>query len=128
MMLVGIPLLSIILFFARFVFKTKVGLPWKVGMWSVWFANLTSLAMIASLTRGEFNQRVKQDITNAVIETSADTIVIKQSENLYDDILIQLGDLKVAGDELISQNVRIAIEKAEGSQLKSIFRLMWLIM
>ena len=69
--------------------------------------------MVGTFTRDQFNQRVKQDISNTVINPTSDTLTIKYANNLYDDVLIQMGDLRIAGDALVSENVRVIVKKTE---------------
>ena len=111
--IVGVPLLSVILFSARIAFKTKIAPQYKAGMWSFWLINLVSFVLVGIIISREFNQGVSQDITAIPITTSADTLRVQLAETPYDEAMMQLGYLQLSGDQLINEDIDFIVRKSD---------------
>lgn len=116
--MIGIPLLSIILYCTRLVFNTKIAAPWRSGMWTFWMVNLVSFLFIGNFVWREFNQRTGQEIAVTQLSRTLDTIQVKLSKGASDDVLNRLGGLLIVGDEMLSENIELHIRKSDNDQFE----------
>ena len=110
---VGIPIFSTFLLGSRLVFKKRLSPYWKAGMWSFWAINLICMFLVGSIQSRQFSRG--NELTEAIDLSglTSDTLVLSKQKNPYDDALFQFGDLTLADDFVVSDNVRINIEKSE---------------
>ncbi|MEM8906506.1 MAG: DUF2807 domain-containing protein [Bacteroidota bacterium] len=118
MVLVGVPLLTIIFYCIRFIFKTQLTPQFRSGMWSFWAVNLVSFLLITNFVWREFNQRTGQEIAVTQLSTNVDTIRVNLSKNASDDVLNRIGNLLVVGDEMLSEDVELHIRPSESDNFE----------
>jgi len=118
LILIGVPLLSIIFFCIRLVFRSQVAPRWRSGMWTVWAVNMVSFLLIGNFVWREFNQRTGQEIKLSQLSSNADTINIQLSKSRSDDVLNRLGKLLVVGDEMLSEEIELNIRPGKSNRFE----------
>ncbi len=116
---IGIPLLMIILAVMRIFMRTHFKPRWAVGLWVFWLVNLVSLMFVAVTSVKEFSAGgdVSKGATSGF--TNADTLFIDLEKSVSDDVLLRFGDeLFLSGDQLVSGNVQLNIEKSKTGQFE----------
>ncbi len=110
----GVPLLGVILFLTKHVFKTRTSPNFKAGMWAFWVVNIISLFGIGSYQASQFNSSSEliQGIDLSGIST--DTLQLKIEADPYRSATFRIGDLKISDRQLISHHIHLNIEKADG--------------
>lgn len=117
----GIPMLMITLGVMRIFMRTHFRPRWAVGLWVFWIVNLVSLMFITTSTVREFSNGgdVSMGATKNAIQ--ADTLFIDFEKNPYHESFLRFGDdLYLSGDKLISESIRVRIEKSESGQFEII--------
>lgn len=116
---IGIPLLMIILAVMRIFMRTHFKPRWAVGLWVFWVVNLVSLMFVAVTSVKEFS--AGSDVSRGATSnfTNADTLFIDFEKSPSENVLLRFGDeLFLSGDQLISGNVRLNIEKSKNGQFE----------
>lgn len=117
--IVGLILFNIISFFTRLISGTRVPAKWRTGIGVFWVLNLISLGFVASQLLREFSSGadVAKEIDLGFV--SSDTLRLQSAEDSYRSQLFQIDDeLFLTEEELISANVGLTIEKAEGENFE----------
>lgn len=119
---IGVPLLMLVLGVMRLFMRTNFKPKWTAGLWLFWALNLVSLIGISMKTMRDFSHGADFGLgANTTAFAPTDTLTIDFEKNPYEESFMRFGnDLYISDDKLISENIRIRIEKAEGSQIEVI--------
>jgi len=113
---IGIPLLSLIFLASRLIFKTKFHVRWKGGLLAFFILNAISFFGIGSYLASQFTSGADAHESSQRFSIDEDVFKINFTENPFENSLIQVGPggmLKLEGEELVIENIRLIIEKAE---------------
>ncbi len=114
--LIGIPILSLIFLASRLVFKTKFNVRWNTGLWVLWGLSVASFFGVGSFIASQFSMGAEAHQQTQTLSLDADVLTISAKNNPYSEAWFQIGDhIKIADEELVSENISIRVEKAEGS-------------
>ncbi len=116
--LFGVPLLGIILWLSRYVFKTKVTPNFKAGMWSFWVVNVVSLFALGSYQSAQFRGHTEIDRVVDVSVIQTDTLNLRVEPDPHTGASFSFGNLKISNERLISKHIHLDIEKADGNQFE----------
>ena len=112
--LVAVPTLELIFLVRRLLFNRGVHVAVHILIWTIWTANITGIAYLASSFGKNFTHQADKmqsyNMTNAI-----DTFNIAVARNSENHINFQLGDLHVSEDYLMSENVNLFIKPSETS-------------
>jgi|GEM_PF-205635 len=116
----GVPLLMLVLGVMRLFMRTNFKPKWSAGLWIFWALNLVSLCFIGMKTVRDFSHGADYGLgANTVQVAPTDTLFIDFEENPFSESIMHFGnDLYISDDKLISENIRLHIEKAEGNQIE----------
>ncbi len=119
----GVPILALIMFLSKYVFKTRTSPNFKAGMWAFWVVNIISLFGIASYQGAQFNSYsdISKNIDLTAIES--DTLRIRTEKSPYGSNSFMIGPLKIMNDKMISANVEFNILKSESGKFELIKRI-----
>lgn len=113
---IGIPILSLIFLASRLVFRTKFNVRWRGGLLAFFIINAISLFGIGSFLASQFTSGADAHESSQRFSVADDVLKINFTENPYENSLVQIGPggmMKLEGDELVLENIRLIIEKAE---------------
>lgn len=113
--LIGVPLLSIIMFLSKHIFKTRTSPNFRAGMWAFWIVNVISLIGLGSYQVSQFasHSSTRQDINLSAVQS--DTLFLNIDPDPYRGAKFSVGDIKVSDEfVVISRHVHLNIQKAEG--------------
>lgn len=118
---IGVPLLMLALGVMRIFMRTHFKPRWSLGLWIFWSLNLISLMFVGVSTVKEF--AIGGDVgmgAESGFANTADTLFIEIAKNPYHDAAImRLGDeIFITGDQLVSSNIRLNIEKSKNAQFE----------
>ncbi|MCC6725395.1 MAG: DUF2807 domain-containing protein [Saprospiraceae bacterium] len=116
----GVPLLMLALGVMRLFMRTNFKPRWTAGLWLFWSLNLVSLIFVGTKTMKEFAHGADFSVgANKVDFAPTDTLVIDYEKNPFERSFIQFGDgLYISDDKLISQNIRLRVEKSESGKFE----------
>ena len=117
--IIGIPLVSTILFVARLAFGTRIRPGIRAGMWGFFTVNMISLFFFGSQVARDFSagSEVSQLVELESLET--DTLSLAMGEDKYEYVWYGFGDaLKFTGDEMVSKIIEINIEQSESDKFE----------
>ena len=113
---IGAPILSLILLASRLVFRTRFSVRWKNGLIAFYILNAISLFGVSSYLASQFSMGAESNISSDRFSVAGDVLNINFTENPYEDSWLSLGPhglLKLAGDQLVYENIHLSIEKAD---------------
>ncbi|MFT5166084.1 MAG: phage shock protein PspC (stress-responsive transcriptional regulator) [Saprospiraceae bacterium] len=116
--LIGVPLLALIMFLSKHVFKTRTSPHFKAGMWSFFVVNIISLFAIGSYQASQFSNQSSLSKEVDLSAINMDTLQIKIASDPYPNATFMIGDLKVSDHRLISRHVHLDIQKTTGDQFE----------
>ncbi len=111
--LVGVPLLFIVFFILRIVYRSSIRPGWKIAMGILWFLSLGSLGFTtAKIVKGQ--QSEAQITTSTPIPTLPfDTLKVDFAEDA-NDYIVQVNDVvKINSNTLAVDRVRVSILESE---------------
>lgn len=114
--IIGIPILSMMLFAARLMFKTRIRKSFSIGMWSFWVLNVVSFFGLATYLVSQFNQQNTIENTISLREVTGDTLRINMQEGHNNDVIFQMGSLQIQEEGLTSEHIDIDIVKGKSDQ------------
>ena len=115
------PMLSVVLFFIRLLFKRKISSRWQAGLWGFWSANIICFLVIASFIGKNFNQGTSIRQVVDLNGITGDTLNIELVKDNYSDIALNInGFIKATDDFLVCNLVNLNIEKAADNQFELI--------
>ncbi|MFK7979214.1 MAG: DUF2807 domain-containing protein [Saprospiraceae bacterium] len=113
---IGIPLLSLIFLASKLVFKTKFNVRWRGGLLAFFIINAISFFGIGSYLVSQFTSEADAHESSQRFSVEDEVFKINFTENPYENSLVQIGPggmLKLEGEELAIENIRLVIEKSE---------------
>ncbi len=116
----GVPLLMLVLGVMRLFMRTNFKPRWAAGLWLFWALNLVSLMFVGTKTAKEFSNGGEIAQPGSTLSTFiADTLVIEMAKNPYDESFLSFGDgLYISDDKLISEHIRLRVEKSESGKFE----------
>lgn len=111
---IGVPLLSMIMFVSKHVFKTRTSPNFKAGMWAFWIINIICLFFVGSYQGSQFSSHAELVDAIDLTGVSSDTLYIEVGEDHYRSAAVGVGHLRITDDKLVSRHVHFNIVKAEG--------------
>lgn len=110
----GVPLLMLAMGVMRLFMRTNFKPRWTAGLWLFWALNMISLSFVVTRTVKDFGHGNDISLGANPDAMNADTIYIDFEKNPYDDSFVQLGgDIFVADNKLISENIHVRVERSE---------------
>ncbi len=117
LMVIGIPLLMLILTVMRLFLRSNFKPRWAGGLWLFWVANIVSSFAVAMFAIKDINTTADVPMgIRAVVPANVDTLVIDMTENPYRDNMVRLGNATIGDNMLISDNIRINVERSENGE------------
>ena len=113
---IGIPLLSLIFLASKLVFKTKFNVRWRGGLLAFFIINAISFFGIGSYLASQFTSEADAHESSQRFSVEDEMLTINFTDNPYENSLVQLGPggmLKLEGEELVIENIRLVLEKSE---------------
>ncbi len=116
----GVPLLMLALGVMRLFMRTNFKPRWTAGLWLFWALNLVSLVFVGTKTMRQFAHGADVGLgANTANFAPTDTLFIDFEKNPYDDSFMRFGgDLYISDNKLISENIRVRVEKSESNKLE----------
>jgi hypothetical protein len=114
--LFGVPLLGIILWLSKYVFKTRVTPNFKAGMWSFWVVNVISLFALGSYQSAQFRGHVELNRAVDLSSVQTDTLSVRVDPDPHRGASFSFGDLKISNERLVSRHIHLNIVKGEEDQ------------
>jgi phage shock protein PspC (stress-responsive transcriptional regulator) len=114
LVLLGVPIVTMIMFVMRLFMRTSFRPRWAAGLWIFWSINLISFFFFSSMTFRQFSTSSTINLGTDTSLPDVDTLFIELGEDKYKDVFLSLGDeLKISGNTLISSNIVLDIEKSK---------------
>jgi phage shock protein PspC (stress-responsive transcriptional regulator) len=116
--IVGMLMLSLVLFVTRLIYGTRMSSSWRTGLTVFWILNVVSFFAVASYTFRDFSR--EGSITSVdQLESSSDTLRLEMGLPYKTDSWFNIdNEFKLIHQGLASRMIDIHIEKAEGSQFE----------
>ncbi len=115
--LIGVPLISLQLLASKILFRSKIHIRWKTGLFVFWGLNLASLFFITSITARDFSEGFTVNMSQETYPQLDTLELVVQDDRI--DKMVSLGDkLYLGNDELTFQNVELRLHKAKGKSFK----------
>ena len=112
-----VPTLSLVFFVRRLLFKRGVHEAVHLVIWSIWTLNFIGIAYLGSNFGKNFTHKANKmqtyNLSNAI-----DTFNIAVVENPKNDINVQMGDLRISDEFLVSENVTLFIKPSESGNFE----------
>jgi phage shock protein PspC (stress-responsive transcriptional regulator) len=114
---IAIPTLELVFFVRKLLFKRGVHEAVHVVIWSVWTLNCIGIAYLASSFGRNFTHRADktQSFDMPAVNDVFNIVVTKPPHNNID---VEVGDLHVYDDRLMSENVNLFIKPSESGQFE----------
>ena len=114
---IGVPILSLIFLASKLVFRTRFSVRWKGSLLAFWILNVISLFGVASYMASQFNMGAEAHQSSERFSINEEILKVSFTKNPYKDSWIQFGPgLRLAGNQLVNQNIHLHIEKAEDGE------------
>jgi phage shock protein PspC (stress-responsive transcriptional regulator) len=116
----GVPLLMLALGVMRLFMRTNFKPRWAAGLWLFWSLNLVSLIFVGTKTMREFSHGAEVSLgANTTNFAPTDTLTIDFEKNPYEESILTFGDgLYISDEKLISENIRLRVEKSESGKFE----------
>lgn len=116
----GVPLLMLALGVMRLFMRTNFKPRWAAGLWLFWSLNLVSLMFVGTKTVKEFSHGAEVGMgANKTDFAPTDTLTIDFEKNPYEESILTFGDgLYISDEKLISENIRLRVEKSESGKFE----------
>ncbi len=116
----GVPLLMLALGVMRLFMRTNFKPRWTMGLWLFWSLNLVSLMFVGVKTMREFSHGAEVGLgSNTSNFAPTDTLFIDFEKNPYDDSFLRFGgELFISDNKLISESIRLRVEKSESDKFE----------
>jgi phage shock protein PspC (stress-responsive transcriptional regulator) len=118
LLFLGIPIITVILFLLRTLFKVDVNRWLYLGLWGAWFLNALSLGLLGAQFGKAFN--AEREITkNYDLSTTETTpLQLEIGKNVLGQNHFQFNGLRLGDDFLVDELVNLSIEKSEGNTIQ----------
>lgn len=118
LIIIGMMLLALVLTITRLLYGTRMSPPWRAGLMAFWVLNIISLFVVLPMFARQFAQEgeITRQLSLEAIPT--DTLHLSMGESFHGDSWFQMDELKLVNDQLISNEVNLYIEKAEGQEFE----------
>ena len=116
--IIGVPLLSLIMFISKHVFKTRTSPNFKAGIWAFFTINVISFFAVGSYQGSQFSSHAERLEEIDLSAITSDTIFLNVDSDPYRSAAFRFGHLKISDKKLISRHVHFNVEKAEGEQFE----------
>lgn len=113
LLLIGLPVVGLISFVMRMLFRARMNKKWAWGINLVWVINLFCLIMLGVFVGKQFKIGKQITISDEILNPLSDTLVIKAGDNPYGDAWATFDDLKIFNQYLVSDNVAINLVQSE---------------
>ncbi len=118
---IGLILLSAVLFIARLVFGTRIGRPVKAGMMVLWVLNVVSLAFVATSIARDFDTHTEFVRSEENLLLTSDTIHLEIGQDAFRNAIFNIdGEVKFQGDKLAYRGMNINVEPSKDEQFRLI--------
>jgi phage shock protein PspC (stress-responsive transcriptional regulator) len=113
----AIPTLELVFWVRKLLFKRDVHVAVHLVIWTIWTANCAGIAYLASSFGKNFTHRADktQSYDMPAVNDVFNIVVTKPQHNNID---IEVGDLHVYDDRLMSENVNLFIKPSENGQFE----------
>ncbi len=113
----AIPTLELVFLVRKLLFKRDVHVAVHIVIWTIWTINCTGIAYLASSFGKNFTHRADktQSFEMSAVTDVFNIAVVKPQHNNID---IEVGDLHVYDDRLMSENVNLFIKPSENGQFE----------
>lgn len=110
----GMVLLSLVLSITRLLYGARMSPAWRAGLTAFWVLNVISLFVVMPMSVRQFAQEgeITRQLSLEAIPT--DTLRLRMGERFHGDSWFQMDGMTLVDDQLISNNINLYIEKAEG--------------
>jgi phage shock protein PspC (stress-responsive transcriptional regulator) len=113
----AVPTLELVFWVRKLLFKRDVHVAVHLVIWTIWTANCAGIAYLASSFGKNFTHRADktQSFDMPAVNDVFNIVVTKPQHNNID---IEVGDLHVYDDRLMSENVNLFIKPSESGQFE----------
>ena len=114
---IAVPTLELIFLVRKLLFKRDVHVAVHIVIWTIWTANCTGIAYLASSFGRNFTHKIDKTQTYNM-SSAVDTFNIAVAKTANENLNIQFGDLHVSEEYLMSDNVNLFIKPSETGQFE----------
>ncbi|GJM36120.1 MAG: hypothetical protein DHS20C18_51210 [Saprospiraceae bacterium] len=120
---IGLILLSAVLFIARLVFGTRVSGAVRAGMMVLWIGNIVSLFAVASFIGRDFDTSADYVKNDSALLLTSDTLRLEIGEDAYRNAFFNIdNEVKFHDEKLIYRGVKINVEQSPTDQFRLLER------
>ncbi|MCB0598178.1 MAG: DUF2807 domain-containing protein [Lewinellaceae bacterium] len=114
LIIIGMVMLALVLTITRLLYGTRMSPAWRAGLTAFWVLNVVSLFVVLPMSVRQFAQEGEITRQLSLEALPADTLNLRMGESFHGDSWFQVDKLKLVNDQLISKEINLYIEKAEG--------------
>jgi phage shock protein PspC (stress-responsive transcriptional regulator) len=118
LLFLGIPIVTVILFLLRHLFKLQINRWLYVGLWGAWVLNAMGFGFLGAEFGKAFN--AERDITKSydISTTETTPLQLEIGKNVIGQNKMQFDGLRLGDDFLVDENIKLTIEKADGNAIQ----------
>lgn len=120
LIIIGMMLLALVLTITRLLYGARMSPAWKAGLTAFWVLNVISLFVVLPMFARQFSQEgeITHQLSLEAIPT--DTLHLRMGEGFHGNSWFQIDELKLVDDKLISKDISIFLERADGPEFELI--------
>lgn len=118
LIIIGMVLLALVLTITRLLYGARMSPAWRAGLTAFWVLNVVSLFVVLPMSVRQFAQEGEITRQLSLEALPTDTLHLRMGESFHGDSWFQLDEMKLVRDQLISNEINLYIEKAEGPQFE----------
>ena len=116
LIIIGMMLLSLVLFITRLLYGARLSTPWRAALTGFWILNVVSLFAVGSILARQFTHKGESLQESTLSSLPSDTLHLEMVKGYSGDSWMRIDDeLILLDDALLCRNVRINLVKAEGN-------------
>lgn len=116
--LVSIPIISMVFFLRRLLFRRPASGIIMGSIWSVWTISFFVLLVVGTKMAKEFNQKAEVTEVIELSNPAVETLTVTTMNNPYGEINMQMGSIHVSEDYLLIEDVRLKIVKSDNDKFQ----------
>ena len=118
LIIIGMVMLALVLTITRLLYGTRMSPAWRAGLTAFWVLNVISLFVVVPFFARQFAQEGAITRQLSLEALPNDTLRLRMGESFHGDSWFQVDELKLVNDQLISKDINLYIEKAEGEEFE----------
>ncbi|MCB0585985.1 MAG: DUF2807 domain-containing protein [Phaeodactylibacter sp.] len=118
LIIIGMVLLALVLTITRLLYGARMTPAWRAGLTAFWVLNVISLFVVLPMFARQFAQEGEITRQLSLEAIPSDTLRLRMGESFHGDSWFQVDELKLVNDQLISNEINLYIEKADGADFE----------